>query len=52
MSSKKSEGEPDDLFTLEFYERISASESPTEILVEDLLPRKSSQGRRIKLVPP
>ena len=29
MSSKKSEGESDDLFTLEFYERINSKISKT-----------------------
>lgn len=51
MPLKKSEAQSDDLFLSEFYEGISASESPTEILLEDLLPRRSTQGRWIKLLP-
>ena len=45
MPSKKSEEESDDLFLSGFYERISTSESPTEISLEEVLPRRSTQGK-------
>ena len=45
-------GESSDLFPWEFCERTVASESPTEILSEDLLSGMSTQERAIKILPP
>lgn len=40
IASEKSEEESGDLFLSKCYDRLSTSESPTKILLEDVLPRR------------
>lgn len=51
IASEKSEEESDDLFLSKCYDRLSTSESPTKILLEDVLPRRWTQEKWIKLLP-
>ena len=51
MPLNKWERESDDLFPSEFYERTWASEYPTKILSEDLLPTRSIERQEIKILP-
>ena len=50
LPKNRIEGESDELFPPEFYERTSVSEISTKRLSKDLQPRSSAQGTGVKYI--